>query len=66
MLIAAVRHRCNVKGVLAMNRKAAVAVVIVGVSMLLFVAVRTLNRADAAGSDCYSGEQGPSTPTICN
>lgn len=50
----------------AMNRKAIVAVLIVGLSVLLFVAVRTANRADAASSDCYSGEQGPATPTICN
>ncbi|HEX6605242.1 MAG TPA: hypothetical protein VF027_10245 [Sphingomicrobium sp.] len=49
-----------------MNRKAIVAVLIVGLSVLLFVAVRTANRADAASSDCYSGEQGPATPTICN
>lgn len=49
-----------------MNRKAAAAVVIVGLSVLLILAVRSANRADAAATDCYSGEQGPSTPTICN
>jgi hypothetical protein len=49
-----------------MNRKVTAAVVIVGLSAALFFALRTINRADAAGKDCYSGDQGPSTPTICN
>lgn len=48
------------------KRKATAAAVIVALSVLLIVALRTANRADAAGSDCYSGDQGPSTPTICN
>jgi hypothetical protein len=49
-----------------MNRKATAVVVIVGLSVLLFLGLRTANRADAAADDCYSGDQGPSTPTVCN
>lgn len=40
--------------------------VIVALSVALFIAVRTANRADAAGGNCYSESAGPSTPTICN
>jgi hypothetical protein len=49
-----------------MNRKATAVVVIVGLSVLLFLGLRSNNRADAAAGDCYSDGQGPSTPTICN
>jgi len=40
--------------------------VIVALSAAAFVAVRSANRADAAGGNCYSEAAGPSTPTICN
>jgi hypothetical protein len=56
----------ELEGGAAMNRKAIAAALIVGLSVLLVIAVRTANRADAASSDCYSGEQGPDKPTICN
>jgi hypothetical protein len=49
-----------------MNRKAIALVVIAGLSALLFLGVRTANRADAAAGDCYSDTQGPATPTICD
>ena len=49
-----------------MNRKTTAVVVIAGLSVLLFLGLRTSNRADAAAGDCYSDGQGPSTPTICN
>jgi hypothetical protein len=49
-----------------MNRKAIAIVVIVGLTVALAAALRTANRADAASGDCYSEDQGPSTPTICN
>ena len=40
--------------------------VIVAAGILLFVGLRASNKADAAGSDCYSAPQGPATPTLCN
>jgi hypothetical protein len=49
-----------------MNRKATALVVIAGLSALLFLGLRTANRADAAAGDCYSDAQGPATPTICD
>jgi hypothetical protein len=39
---------------------------IVALSVLLFVAIRKDNRADAAGGNCYASPQGPSAPTICS
>ena len=48
-----------------MNRKGAAVAVIVGLTLVAAIALRASNRADASASDCYSGEQGPSTPTIC-
>ena len=41
------------------------AAVIVGLTVVAAIALRASNRADASASDCYAGEQGPSTPTIC-
>lgn len=49
-----------------MNRKSIAIAVIVGVALLIGLAMRTANRADAAGSDCFSESDGPSTPTVCN
>jgi hypothetical protein len=49
-----------------MRVKAIAFVVIAVTSIALFVAMRTENRADAAGGNCYSAAQGPSTPTICS
>jgi hypothetical protein len=40
--------------------------VVVALSAALFVAVRSVNRADAANGNCYSDAAGPTTPTICN
>ncbi len=48
-----------------MRLKAIAFILIVGVSIALFIALRTESRADAAGGDCYSAAQGPSAPTIC-
>jgi uncharacterized membrane protein len=48
-----------------MNRKAAAVAVIVGLTVVAAIALRASNRADASASDCYSSEQGPTTPTIC-
>ncbi len=49
-----------------MNRKTIAFIVIAGLSVALFAALRTGNRADAAAGDCYSDAPGPSTPIICN
>jgi hypothetical protein len=48
-----------------MQLKVVAFVLIVGVSVLLFVALRQESRADAAAGNCYSETQGPSAPTIC-
>lgn len=48
-----------------MNTKVIAAVVIVSLSVLLAIGLRTANRADAAVANCYSDGPGPSTPTIC-
>jgi hypothetical protein len=45
--------------------KAIAFLAIVGLSVLLFVAMRKDNRADAAAGNCYASAQGPSSPTIC-
>ena len=50
----------------AMQLKAIAFVIIVGISIALFVALRTENRANAAAGNCYSDAKGPSAPTICN
>ena len=48
-----------------MRLKAIAFLVIVGLSALLFVALRKDNRADAAQGNCYASAQGPASPTIC-
>jgi hypothetical protein len=48
-----------------MRTKAIAGLVIVAVSAAAFVAMRSENRAGAASADCYTADQGPSTPTIC-
>lgn len=48
-----------------MQFKAIAILVIVGLSIVLFVAMRKENRADAAAGNCYTSAQGPSSPTIC-
>lgn len=49
-----------------MRTKIAAIAVIVGLALVVGATLRTANRADAAGGNCYSDTQGPSTPTICN
>ena len=48
-----------------MPYKAIAFVVIVGLSIFLFAAMRKDNRADAAAGNCYASAQGPSSPTLC-
>ena len=49
-----------------MRTKATAFAVIVAAALALAMGLRTANRADAAGGNCYSGDQGPATPTVCN
>ena len=49
-----------------MRTKAAAITVIVAVVIAVAIGMRTANRADAAAGNCYAGEQGPATPTVCN
>ena len=48
-----------------MRKKTFAVAVIAGLSIILFVALRSENRADAAAGNCYTSAQGPSSPTIC-
>ena len=49
-----------------MSKKLIMAAVIAGLAVVLAMQLRTANRADAAGGDCYAESKGPSEPTICN
>jgi hypothetical protein len=49
-----------------MRVKAIAILVTAAASAALFVAFHQESRADAAGGNCYSAAQGPSTPTICS
>lgn len=49
-----------------MSKKIIAVAVIAGLAVLLAMQLRTANRADAAGGDCYAESKGPSEPTICN
>jgi len=49
-----------------MKLKSVALVAIVGMALAAAAVMKTANRADAAGGDCYSDSKGPSEPTICN
>ena len=49
-----------------MKTKAIAFAVIVGLAVALAVGLRSGNRADAAGGNCYAGDQGPTSPTVCS
>ncbi|HEX4801177.1 MAG TPA: hypothetical protein VFU91_08375 [Sphingomicrobium sp.] len=49
-----------------MRVKAIAFVLILGLGALLFVAMRTSSRADAANGNCEASTQGPSSPTVCS
>jgi hypothetical protein len=49
-----------------MRVKAIAFVLILGLGVLLFFAMRSGSRADAANGNCEASTQGPTTPTICN
>jgi hypothetical protein len=48
-----------------MRKKTFAVAVLVGLSIILFVAMRSENRAAAAAGNCYASPQGPAAPTIC-
>ena len=48
-----------------MQFKAIAFLLILGLGILMFVAMRKDNRADAAVGNCYAAAKGPSTPTVC-
>jgi hypothetical protein len=48
-----------------MRKKAFAVAVVAGLSIILFITMRSENRADAAGGNCYASAQGPSAPTLC-
>jgi len=49
-----------------MRLKSVALVAVVGVALAVAAVMRTTNRADAAGGNCYSDSKGPSEPTVCN
>jgi hypothetical protein len=49
-----------------MRVKAIAFVLILGLGVLLFVAMRSGSRADAANGNCEASAAGPSSPTICS
>ena len=49
-----------------MKMKVTAVALIVGVALVLAVALRSANRADASADNCYSDAKGPSEPTVCS
>lgn len=49
-----------------MRAKTIAVLIIVAVSAAAFAAMRRESRADAAGGNCYSAPQGPTSPQICD
>lgn len=49
-----------------MNRKIIAVALVVAAVVTAGIAMRTTNRADAAGGNCYADAAGPSEPTVCN
>lgn len=48
-----------------MSKKLVLVAAVVAVALVFAFVNRTTSSADAAGSDCYSGDTGPNVPTIC-
>jgi hypothetical protein len=55
-------HRA--KGMVMSKKLVLVAAVVAGAVLFAF-ANQTTSSADAASGDCYAGDKGPDTPTIC-
>jgi hypothetical protein len=49
-----------------MRKKTTILAAIIGLAVVAGVALRSTNRADAAGGNCYADTKGPNEPTICN
>ena len=48
-----------------MSKKLVLVAALVAGITLFAVANQTTSSADAAGGNCYAGDSGPDTPTIC-
>jgi hypothetical protein len=48
-----------------MSKKLVLVAAVVAGALLFAIANQTTSSAGAAGSDCYSSDKGPDTPTIC-
>lgn len=48
-----------------MSKKSILLVVLVAAGLLFALVPKLSSTADAAHGDCYSGDKGPDTPTIC-
>jgi hypothetical protein len=48
-----------------MSKKLILVAVLVAAGLLFALVPKVTSSADAAHGDCYSGDKGPDTPTIC-
>lgn len=48
-----------------MSKKLILVTVLVAAGLLFALVPKVTSSADAAHGDCYSGDKGPDTPTIC-
>ena len=48
-----------------MSKKLILVAIVIAAGLLFAVVPRMSSSADAASGDCYSGDKGPDTPTIC-
>jgi hypothetical protein len=48
-----------------MSKKLILVAIVVAAGLLFAIVPRMSSPADAASGDCYSGDKGPDTPTIC-
>ena len=48
-----------------MSKKLVLFAAVLAVALVFAFVTRTTSSADAAGSECYSSDKGPATPTIC-
>jgi hypothetical protein len=48
-----------------MSKKLILVAVLVAAGLLFALVPKVTSSADAAHGDCYSGDKGPDTPTLC-
>ena len=48
-----------------MSKRLILVAVLVAAGLLFAIVPKVSSTADAAHGDCYSGDKGPDTPTIC-